>query len=69
MPRLAGLTGGLFNLCTNLAGIVTPIIIGLTVGKTGSFFIGLLFIGVMACMGAASYAFVVNKVERLPNPD
>lgn len=67
--RLAGLTGGLFNLCTNLAGIVTPIIIGLTVGKTGSFFLGLLFIGLMACMGAASYAFVVNKVERLPNPD
>lgn len=67
--RLAGLTGGLFNLCTNLAGIATPIIIGMTVGRTGSFFIGLIFIGAMACLGAASYAFVVNRVERLPNPE
>lgn len=43
--KLAGLTGGLFNLCTNLAGIVTPIIIGVTVGRTGSFYSGLAYIG------------------------
>jgi ACS family D-galactonate transporter-like MFS transporter len=62
---LVGLTGGLFNLCTNLAGIVTPIVIGYTVGATGSFMTGLVFIGAMAAIGALSYAFVVNKVERL----
>ncbi|WP_068089316.1 MFS transporter [Novosphingobium rosa] len=62
---LVGLTGGLFNLCTNLAGIVTPIVIGLTVGRTGSFVSGLAYIGAMAALGALSYAFVVNKVERL----
>jgi MFS transporter, ACS family, D-galactonate transporter len=65
-PRsLVGLTGGLFNLCTNLAGIVTPIVIGLTVGRTGSFVGALGFIGAMAALGALSYAFVVNRVERL----
>jgi ACS family D-galactonate transporter-like MFS transporter len=37
-PReLAGLTGGVFNLFSNLAGIVTPIVIGFIVGATGSF--------------------------------
>lgn len=66
--KLAGLTGGLFNLCTNLAGIVTPIVIGIAVGRTGSFFAGLAYIAVMAAIGALSYAFIVNRVERLPDP-
>jgi len=67
--RLAGLTGGLFNLCTNLAGIITPIVIGVTVGSTGSFVAGLAYIGAMATLGALSYAFIVRTVERLPDPD
>jgi ACS family D-galactonate transporter-like MFS transporter len=36
-----GLTGGVFNLCANLAGIVTPLVIGFIVGATGSFFYAL----------------------------
>ena len=36
--NLIGLTGGVFNLCANLAGIVTPLVIGVIVGATGSFF-------------------------------
>lgn len=67
--RLIGLTGGVFNFCTNLAGIVTPIIIGIVVAKTGSFFGGLAFIGVVALIGALSYTFVVGEVRRLPEPD
>lgn len=67
--RLIGLTGGVFNFCTNLAGIVTPIIIGVVVAKTGSFFGGLAFIGVVALIGALSYTFVVGEVRRLPEPD
>lgn len=63
--RLVGLTGGLFNFCTNLAGIVTPIVIGLVISATGSFFGGLAYIGVMALIGALSYTFVVGDVRRL----
>ena len=63
--RLVGLTGGVFNFCTNLAGIVTPIVIGLVVAATGSFFGGLAFIGVVALIGALSYTFVVGEVRRL----
>lgn len=63
--RLVGLTGGVFNFCTNLAGIVTPIIIGFVVAATGSFFGGLAFIAVVAVAGALSYTFVVGEVRRI----
>lgn len=66
--RLVGLTGGVFNLCTNLAGIVTPIVIGFVVARTGSFFGGLAFIGAVAVVGALSYTFVVGPVRRVEEP-
>ena len=43
---LLGLTGGIFNFAANLAGIVTPLVIGFIVAATGSFFGGLAFISV-----------------------
>jgi ACS family D-galactonate transporter-like MFS transporter len=65
-PRqLIGLTGGVFNLCANLAGIVTPIVIGVIVGQTGSFYGALAFIGALALIGAAAYVFVLGDVRRL----
>jgi ACS family D-galactonate transporter-like MFS transporter len=63
--NLIGLTGGVFNLCANLAGIVTPIVIGIIVGSTGSFFGALAYIGVIAAIGALSYIFVVGEVRRV----
>jgi ACS family D-galactonate transporter-like MFS transporter len=66
--RLVGLTGGVFNFGTNLAGILTPIVIGLIVGTTGSFFWALAFIGITAFVGAASYIFLVGDVIRIADP-
>ena len=63
--KLIGTTGGVFNFVTNLAGIVTPIIIGFVVAGTGSFFGGLAYIGVMALIGALSYIFVLGEVKRI----
>ncbi|MPT48819.1 MAG: MFS transporter [Sphingobium sp.] len=60
-----GLTGGVFNLCANLAGIVTPIVVGIIVGQTGSFYGALAFIGVLALVGAAAYVFIVGDVKRV----
>lgn len=65
---LIGLTAGVFNFCTNLAGIVTPMMIGFIVAATGSFFGGLAFIGVLALIGALSYTFLVGRVERIAEP-
>ena len=62
---LIGLTGGIFNLCANLAGIVTPVVIGLIVARTGSFYGALAFVGVLALVGAAAYIFIVGDVHRV----
>ncbi|MFC4312884.1 MFS transporter [Steroidobacter flavus] len=61
--RLIGLTGGVFNLFANLAGIVTPIVIGVIVGATGSFFFALAYIAIVAILGALSYIFIVGEVK------
>jgi ACS family D-galactonate transporter-like MFS transporter len=65
-PRqLIGLTGGVFNFCANLAGIITPIVIGIIVGQTGSFYGALAFIGALALLGASAYIFIVGEVKRI----
>ncbi|WP_028225672.1 MFS transporter [Paraburkholderia ferrariae] len=62
---MLGLTGGIFNLAANLAGIVTPLVVGLIVAATGSFVWALAFIGVIALIGAAAYIFVVGDIRRI----
>jgi len=62
---LIGLTGGVFNLCANLAGIVTPLVVGFIVAATGSFFYALGFIAVVALIGAFSYIFILGPVRRV----
>jgi ACS family D-galactonate transporter-like MFS transporter len=65
-PRsMIGLTGGVFNLCANLAGIITPIVVGLVVQRTGSFYGALAYIGVLGLVGAAAYIFIVGDVRRV----
>jgi MFS transporter, ACS family, D-galactonate transporter len=64
-----GLTGGLFNLCANCAGIVTPMVIGIVVQVSGSFRGALLYIGAMALLGVLSYVFIVGDVRRLTLDD
>lgn len=65
-PRhLAGLTGGVFNFAANLAGIVTPLVIGFIVAATGSFHYALAYVGVVALVGALSYIFILGDVKRI----
>jgi ACS family D-galactonate transporter-like MFS transporter len=63
--ELMGLSAGVFNLCANLAGIVTPLVVGVVVGATGSFVWALAFIGIVALLGVFSYVFVVGDVRRV----
>jgi len=62
---MLGVTGGVFNLAANLAGITTPIVIGAIVAATGSFFYALFFIAIVALMGACSYIFILGDVKRV----
>jgi ACS family D-galactonate transporter-like MFS transporter len=63
--KYIGLTGGIFNLCANLAGIITPLVVGFIVAATGSFFWALGFIGIVALIGAGAYIFVLGEVKRV----
>lgn len=62
---LIGLTGGLFNLAANLAGIITPLAVGFIVAATGSFFYALGLVGGIALLGAFSYIFILGPVQRV----
>jgi ACS family glucarate transporter-like MFS transporter len=65
-PReFVGVTGGIFNTFGNVAGIVTPIVIGYIVQATGSFDGGLWFVGLHCVLVIAAYFLIVGKIERL----
>ena len=63
--QLMGLTGGIFNFAANLAGIITPIVIGFIVAGTGSFVYALAFVGAVALVGVFAYVFILGDVHRL----
>ncbi len=65
-PRnMIGLNGSLFNLFGNTAGILTPIVIGAIVKKTGSFNLALVYVGLMALGAIVSYLFLVGEIKRV----
>jgi MFS transporter, ACS family, D-galactonate transporter len=60
-----GLIGGIFNASGNLAGIVTPLVIGGIVQTTGSFVGALYFVGLVAFVGAIAWIVVVGPIQPL----
>ncbi len=62
---LIGLTSGIFNFSANLAGIITPLVIGIAFQLTGSFVGPLIYIGVVALVGAVSYSVILGDIHRL----
>lgn len=63
--NLVGTIGGIQNTVSNIAGIVAPIITGYIIYKTGGFKVALLASGIISCIGAFSYIFVVGKLEAI----
>ncbi|HET7216800.1 MAG TPA: MFS transporter [Vicinamibacterales bacterium] len=63
--KLIGLTSGIFNFSANMAGIITPLVIGMAFQMTGSFVGPLLYIGVVALLGAFSYSVILGDIHRL----
>ena len=63
--KLIGLTGGIFNFSANLAGIVTPIVIGVTFQASGSFVGPLIYIAIVALIGAFAYSAILGDIHRL----
>ncbi|EMM5418217.1 MFS transporter [Citrobacter amalonaticus] len=63
--EIIGTTGGLFNSLGNIAGIVTPVVIGYILQETNSFANALIFVGTHGIIAVCSYWFIVGKIERL----
>lgn len=63
--EMSGISGGLFNTFGNVAGITTPIIIGIIIGATGSFNGALLFVSANALVAILSYLFLVGEIKRV----
>ena len=68
-PRMAGLSGALFNTFGNTAAITTPIIIGYIVAATGTFAGALAFVVANALVAILSYLLVVGPIVRLDLED
>ena len=64
-----GSIGGIQNFASNIAGIFTPILIGVLVDRTGSFVAPLAVIGVVALIGAFNYLVLLGRVEPLEHLD
>ena len=63
--QLAGLAGGVFNTFGNIAGIVTPIVVGFIVAATGSFDLALVFVGGHCLLTILAYLVIVGPIHRL----
>lgn len=67
--RLAGLSGGVFNMFGNIAGIVTPIAVGYIVGATGSFDLALVFVGAHCLLTIFAFLVMVGPIRRMELPE
>lgn len=63
--EVLGIAGGVFNMCGNMASIVTPLVIGIIISTTNSFDYAILYVGSMGLLGLISYLFIVGPLNRL----
>jgi ACS family glucarate transporter-like MFS transporter len=63
--NLVGTIGGIQNTVSNIAGIVAPIVTGAIIYKTDGFEMALLVSGIVACIGAFSYIFIVGRLDKI----
>ena len=67
--RLAGLSGGVFNMFGNIAGIVTPIVVGYIVAATGSFDLALVFVGAHCLLTIFAFLVIAGPIRRVELPE
>ena len=63
--KSVGLAGGVFNFMGNMAGIITPIVIGIIVDMTGTFVGTMVFVSAIAAIGVCSLLFLVGDIHRI----
>ncbi|AUX94814.1 MFS transporter [Mixta gaviniae] len=63
--NMIGLCGGVFNGIGNIAGIITPLVIGYVVSVTGSFADALWFVAAHGVLGVVAYLLIAARFERV----
>ncbi|MGI4801447.1 MAG: MFS transporter, partial [Janthinobacterium lividum] len=66
--EMIGLTGGVFNGLGNVAGIVTPLVIGYLLQSSGSFNSALVYVGAHGLLAIACYWIIVGPIRRFEVP-
>jgi MFS family permease len=64
-PTAAGKWSGMQNAAGNLGGVISPLLTGLIVSRTHSFFLAFAFAAVALLIGAGAYLFLVGEVAPL----
>ncbi len=63
--EIIGLSGGLFNMFGNVAGITTSIVLGYSIKYSGAYNGALWFVTAHAVIGVVSFLFVVGEIKRV----
>jgi ACS family D-galactonate transporter-like MFS transporter len=63
-----GTVGGIINFCSQLAAIAAPILTGYIVQSTHSFSGAFIAATAFLLLGIAGYAFLLGRIEAIPDP-
>jgi sugar phosphate permease len=63
-----GQVGGMMNLCGNLTSFAAPVVTGIIVARTGSFFAAIVTAAAILLVGVAAYVFVLGRIEKIAEP-
>jgi len=63
--ELIGITGGVFNMVSNVAAVVTPIVVGHIVGAFGSFDWAFVFVFAHCLIGLSAVLMLIGPIERI----
>ena len=64
-PEAAGKWTGIQNFVGNLGGVISPVVAGLIVEQTRSFFLAFAAAAVFLVLGAGCYLFLVPQIEPI----
>jgi ACS family glucarate transporter-like MFS transporter len=62
---LIGTTGGIFNMISGSAGVLTPVIMGYVVSATGSFNWAVVYVAAHCFIGMAAFGLIIRRIERI----
>jgi MFS transporter, ACS family, D-galactonate transporter len=66
-PREVGTWMGIGNFSGNIGGVLSPLITGFLIGRTGSYFAGFALAPVVLLVGLMCFVFIIGKIEP-PSP-